>query len=60
VHNGRLTREDVERTIAEVAAELPGDRVYVEARELFEQLALADEFTEFLTLPAYDRLLEMS
>jgi malate synthase len=60
VHHGRLTREDVERTIAEVAAELPGDRVYVEARELFEQLALADEFTEFLTLPAYDRLLEMS
>jgi malate synthase len=26
------------------------------ARELFEQVALADEFTEFLTLPAYQHL----
>ena len=60
VHHGRVSREDVERTIAEVAAELPGDRVYVEARELFERLALADEFAEFLTLPAYERLLELS
>jgi len=59
VHHGRISREDVERTIAEVAGELPGDAVYVDARELFERLALADDFTEFLTLPAYDRLLEM-
>jgi malate synthase len=27
-----------------------------DARELFEQVALADEFVEFLTLPAYERL----
>ncbi len=27
-----------------------------ESRELFEQVALADEFVEFLTLPAYDYL----
>jgi hypothetical protein len=27
-----------------------------EARALFEQVALGDEFVEFLTLPAYDRL----
>ena len=26
------------------------------SRELFEQVALADEFVEFLTLPAYERL----
>jgi hypothetical protein len=26
------------------------------ARELFERLALADEFVEFLTLEAYDQL----
>jgi hypothetical protein len=26
----------------------------MEARELFERVALADEFVEFLTLPAYD------
>lgn len=27
-----------------------------DAREIFENVALADEFVEFLTLPAYDRL----
>ena len=29
---------------------------YDEARELFEQVALADEFVDFLTLPAYERV----
>jgi malate synthase len=29
---------------------------FAEARELFEQVALADELAEFLTLPAYERL----
>jgi malate synthase len=60
VHHGRVARTDVERTIADVAAELPEDPVYREARSLFEQLALADDFAEFLTLPAYERLLELS
>jgi malate synthase len=58
VHHGRVARADVERTIAEVSAELPDESVYTEARALFEQLALAEGFTEFLTLPAYERLLE--
>ena len=57
IRHGRFAREDVERVIAEVAAELPDEPVYVEARRLFEKLALAEEFTEFLTLPAYERLL---
>jgi malate synthase len=30
-----------------------------ESRELFERVALADEFQEFLTLPAYEKLLEV-
>jgi malate synthase len=60
VRHGRFTREDVERVIAEVAGELPDEPVYAEARALFERLALAEEFTEFLTLPAYDRLLELT
>ena len=60
VHHGRVARADVEQTIADVAAELPADPVYLEARRLFEQLALDDEFTEFLTLPAYERLLELA
>jgi malate synthase len=60
VHHGRVAREDVERTIGEVAAELPAEPVYGEARALFERLVLADEFAEFLTLPAYERLLELT
>jgi malate synthase len=30
-----------------------------ESRGLFEQVALADDFVEFLTLPAYEKLLEL-
>jgi len=60
VRHGRVSREDVERTIAEVVAELPAEPVYADARALFERLALADEFAEFLTLPAYERLLEIA
>ena len=30
-----------------------------ESRALFEQVALADDFVEFLTLPAYEKLLEL-
>ena len=38
-----------------------GDEVYdrsraAEAREIFEQVALGEDFVEFLTLPAYDYL----
>ena len=40
--------------IEEEIGKLDGD--YDEARELFEQVALGDEFVEFLTLPAYERL----
>jgi malate synthase len=34
--------------------ELPEEGRFPEARELFERVALGDEFVEFLTLPAYD------
>jgi malate synthase len=60
VRHGRVSREDVERTIAEVVGELPDEQIVHEARELFERVALSDDFPEFLTLPAYDRLLELS
>ena len=59
VRHGRFRRGEVEKVIAEIAAELPSEAVYDEARALFERLALADEFAEFLTLPAYERLLEI-
>jgi malate synthase len=54
LRHGRVSREDVERAIEEEVAKLDGD--VSEARELFEQVALGDEFVEFLTLPAYERL----
>jgi malate synthase len=59
VRHGRVERADVERTISEVMAELPDEPVYREARTIFEKVALADVFVEFLTLTAYPRLLEM-
>ena len=54
LHHGKVELADVERVLAEEAAEL--DESYDEARTLFEQVALGEEFVEFLTLPAYERL----
>jgi malate synthase len=54
--HGKVTREQVERVIEEEVAKLDGDGKVEEARRLFEQVALGDEFVEFLTLPAYERL----
>ena len=42
------------RAIEGELGKLEGD--YEEARQLFEQVALGDEFVEFLTLPAYERI----
>lgn len=68
VHNGvtldtgRTVTADLVRTIADeeltaIATELGGDAFrasrYPLARSVFEQVALADEFADFLTLPAY-------
>jgi malate synthase len=55
-----LVRTVADEVVAEVRAEI-GDEAYdagrwVEAREIFEEVALADDFVDFLTLPAYDRL----
>jgi malate synthase len=51
VHAGHFTADDVRKVMAEEI----GDEA-AEAREVFEQVALSDEFVEFLTLAAYDRL----
>jgi len=51
----RLTRERVREIEAEELAKL--GPAYEEAAEIFDQVALADEFVEFLTLPAYERLI---
>ncbi|WP_084959505.1 malate synthase A [Thermoactinospora rubra] len=69
VHNGitlddtgqTVTKELVERIIAEelakVAAEPGYDKdLYAQAEALFKEVALDDDFAEFLTLPAYERM----
>jgi malate synthase len=54
LRHGEVTREDVLRIEAEELEKLgPG---YEEARGLFDQVALGDEFVEFLTVPAYAHL----
>jgi malate synthase len=54
LHHGRVSADDVRRLTDEEAAAL-GDG-YTAARELFEQVATQEEYVEFLTLPAYERL----
>ncbi len=51
VQHGEFTPELVRKVIAEETLE--GGR-FAEAREIFERVALSDDFVEFLTLPAYD------
>ena len=48
--------EELEKIQAAVGDEVFQAGEYAAARELFEQVALADDFVEFLTLPAYERL----
>jgi malate synthase len=48
----RIEDEELAR-IGESRADLDPHRL-VQARELFEQVALADQFVDFLTLPAYE------
>ncbi|HEV2075746.1 MAG TPA: malate synthase A [Thermoleophilaceae bacterium] len=61
----RVTRELVEEIVTSELESIRGevgDEFFrsqgrpEESRELFEQVALADDFVEFLTLPAYERL----
>ena len=54
LQHGKVAPADVEAAIEEELAKLDGD--YEEARQLFEQVALGDEFVEFLTLPAYEHI----
>jgi malate synthase len=49
-----VTRELVERVTDEELAKLDGD--FTEARALFMEVAVADDFVDFLTLPAYERM----
>ena len=56
LRHGRFTKDEVEEAITEEMAALGDGGRFPEARTLFEQVALADDFPEFLTLPAYELL----
>ena len=64
LRHGRFERDRVHAVIDEeldLLRQQFGDEVYersrtAEAREIFEQVALGEDFVEFLTLPAYDYL----
>ncbi len=52
-----VTRELVDRVVEEEIAKLPGDPAdYEEAKQTFLEVAVADEYADFLTLPAYERM----
>ncbi|MDU0292453.1 malate synthase A [Saccharothrix longispora] len=50
-----VTAELVREVLAEVRGRLDGEHLDA-AVELFEQVALSDDFVDFLTLPAYERI----
>ena len=54
VRHGRVSRERVLELVGEELEQL--GPAYDAAAELFSEVALTAEFTEFLTVPAYERL----
>jgi malate synthase len=57
LRHGKVDRADVERIVEEVVAELPDEQIYLDARRVFERVALREVFVDFLTLTAYAQLL---
>ena len=51
-----VTRDLVTRIVDEELAKLGDVSSYQEARETFDEVALSDEYVDFLTLPAYERM----
>ena len=53
----QVTEELVLKLVDEVIADLPGDAAdYDDAKATFLQVAVADDYADFLTLPAYARM----
>ncbi len=52
----RLIDEETERLRGEVSTE-QFERFYVPAKDLIAELCLSEDFTDFLTLPAYERVI---
>ncbi|HUE81553.1 MAG TPA: malate synthase A [Pyrinomonadaceae bacterium] len=53
---GRIADEELEKISQSIGSEAFERSRYSETREIFEKVALGDEFVEFLTIPAYERL----
>ncbi|WP_036518448.1 MULTISPECIES: malate synthase A [unclassified Nocardioides] len=50
-----LVRQVLDEEVAKILADAEGtEHRFEEARRIFEEVALADEYVDFLTLPAYD------
>jgi malate synthase len=49
----RMVDEELAAIRTEIGDRAYGSRRFDDARRLFEQVALADDFADFLTLPAY-------
>jgi malate synthase len=56
LRHGRVSLEEVRETIDDEMKQLSAVPRVDEARELFEQVALDDDFVEFLTIPAYAQI----
>jgi malate synthase len=56
LQHGRVDPDDVRRVIDEEVAKLQEVPRIDVARALFEQVALSDDFVEFLTIPAYEHI----
>jgi malate synthase len=52
----RVADEETDKIRDELGADVYDGGRFKEARDIFEEVALADDFVDFLTLPAYDRL----
>jgi malate synthase len=52
----KVTRELVERLATEEIGKLGDPAAYGDARALFMEVAVADDYVEFLTVPAYERM----
>jgi malate synthase A len=55
----RVLDEELERIRGEVGDERFRSGRYPQARDLFEQVSVAEDFPEFLTLPAYEQILTL-
>src|ERR1041385_2953370 len=56
LRHGRVSRDEVRDVIADEVQHLGDLPRLAEARDLFEQVALNDDFVEFLTIPAYEHI----